>query len=76
MSTARLTMAIYDLGCWGSGALIVERALAQVPGVTWAYANSATEMAYIVYDPALTGPAQLIAAVERVGFHAGDPTMR
>jgi copper chaperone CopZ len=76
MSTTRLTMAIYGLGCGGSGTLIVERALAQVPGVTWAYANPATEMVYVAYNPALTGPPQLIAAVERVGFHAGDPTVR
>ena len=76
MSTTRVTMAIYDLGCWGSGALIVERALARAPGVIRVYANPATEMAYIEYDPALISPAQLIAAVERAGFRAGEPTMR
>lgn len=76
MSTICVIMATYDLGCWGSGAMIVERALARAPGVVHVYANPATEMAYIEFDPTLTGPAQLITVVERAGFRAGEPTMR
>ncbi|MBI4491648.1 MAG: heavy-metal-associated domain-containing protein [Chloroflexi bacterium] len=76
MSTKRLTMAIYDLGCGGGGALIVERALARAPGVARVYVNPATEMAYVEYDPALACPDQLIAAVERVGFRAGEALAR
>ncbi len=72
MHTTRLTMAIYDLGCWGRGSLIVERALVKTAGVARAYVSPATEMAYVEYDAALTDPAHLIAAVEYAGFRAGD----
>jgi copper chaperone CopZ len=72
MHTTRLTMAIEDLGCWGRGALIVERALVKTAGVARAYVSPATEMAYVEYDAALTDPAHLIAAVEQAGFRAGD----
>lgn len=74
--TRRITLAIYGLSCGGGGALTVERSLAKVPGVVQAYGNPATEMAYVEYDPAVTGPDQLISAVERVGFRAGEPSRR
>jgi hypothetical protein len=76
MNTTRLTLAIYELGCWGSGAWIVERALTRALGVTRVYVNPATEMAYIEYDPLLTDPSRLITAVERAGFRAGEPRLR
>ena len=69
---ARLTLAIYDLGCGGGGVLTIERALIHVPGVIRVYANPATEMAYIEYNSAMTHPDQLIAAVTASGFHAGE----
>jgi Cu+-exporting ATPase len=70
----RLTFPIDDLQC--GGALIVERALVRVPGVVHVYVNPATEMAYIQYNPTATSAAQLIAAVERIGFKTGTPSMR
>jgi Cu+-exporting ATPase len=73
MQTLRVTMPIEGLGCWGSGALIVERAVAKAPGVLRAYVNPATEMAYIEYDTAATDPQRLAAAVARAGFQAGLP---
>ncbi len=76
MSTARLTMAIYGLNCGGGGALTVERALAKLPGVLRAYVNPAMETAYVEYDPARLGWERLAAAVESVGFRAGEPTAR
>jgi Cu+-exporting ATPase len=66
---------IYGLGCWGSGALIVERAVAKAPGVVRAYVNPAMEMAYIEYDAATTDPQRLAEAVARAGFQAGPPRM-
>ena len=74
--TARVTLAIYGLGCGGGGALTVERALGKVAGVRRVYVNPATEMAYVEYTPALVGPAQLIAAVAPTGFQAGEPRLR
>lgn len=75
MTVARhITMPIFGLTCGGGGALTVERALEQVPGVTRVYVNPATEMAYVEYDPARGGPEDLIAAARRAGFEAGAPS--
>lgn len=76
MKTRRVTVFIYELGCGGGGALTVERALAKVPGVVQVYVNPATETAYVEYDPAVAGVDGLIAAVESVGFRAGEPIAR
>ncbi|MBF6612508.1 MAG: heavy-metal-associated domain-containing protein [Chloroflexi bacterium] len=69
--TVGVTLPIYGLGCGGGGALAVERALSKSPGVKRAYVNPLTEMAYIQYDPALTGPERLEAAIVGLGFGAG-----
>lgn len=74
MKTQRITIPIYDLSC--NGVLIVEHALAQTTGVLHVYINSATEMIYIVYDPAQSDPDHLVEAVEHVGFRAGRPMLR
>jgi copper chaperone CopZ len=76
MKTQRITLPIDDLSCGGGGALIVERALAQTPGVVYVYINPATEMAYIEYDPALSDPGRLVKVVEHAGFRAGVPSLR
>ncbi len=75
-NTQRITLPIYDLCCGGGGALTVERALSQVPGVLRVYANPATETAYIDYDPTVTDLPQLIAAIESAGYRAGAPSER
>lgn len=76
MGIARLTMAIHGLACGGGGALIVERALMKLPGVVRVSVNPATEMAYVEYDPSRLSREQLAAAVEGVGFRAGEPSVR
>lgn len=76
MSTERATLEIYDLGCGGSGALAVERALARLPGVQRAYVNAATETAYVEYDPSTVGADELVRAVAAAGFRAGAPVRR
>ncbi len=76
MSTTRLKMAIHDLSCGGGGAVTVERALAQVPGVVEVSVNPMTETAYIDGDGDLVNPDDLIAAVTRAGFRADRPTDR
>lgn len=72
MSTERMTLAIYGLGCGGGGALTVERALARLKGVRSAYVNTATEIAYVEYDPAAVQTADLVRTVEETGFGSGD----
>lgn len=76
MKTQRITLPIYDLSCGGSGVLIVERALANVPGVAHVYVNPATEMAYVQYDPTVVETQQLIHAVQQAGFRTGQPSQR
>jgi copper chaperone CopZ len=56
--------------------LIIERALARTPGVVSVYANPATEMAYVVYDPEQVSPDHLVKVIEQAGFCAGVPCVR
>lgn len=76
METERLTMAIYGLQPDGPGADQVKWVLAGVRGVVRAYVNPATEMAYVEYNPELGGPEELVAAVERSGYKAGEVLVR
>lgn len=73
MDRQKITLPIEDFGCAGSGAIIVERALAKVPGVLRVYVNAATEMAYVEYDARRCDLSTLLAAIARAGFHAGAP---
>ena len=72
----RLTFEIDGLTCGGGGALTAERALAQVTGVTQAYVNPLTEMAYVEFDPDATSEQQLVAVVADLGFRPGRPVAR
>ena len=76
MKNQRVTLPINDLSCGGGGVLLVERALARIPGVVYVYVNPATEMAYVEYDPICSDPTCLIKAIEDAGFHAGVPSIR
>ncbi len=76
MSTDRVTLTILDLGYGGSGALAVERALTLLKGVVNVYVNPATEIAYVQYDPSMLHPSDLVRAVEKAGFRAGEPVRR
>src|SRR6266498_4397776 len=72
MTTARVTLPLYNLGCGGGGeALAIERAIATMPGVAQVSINPLTEMAYVVYDPAQLCPEHLRAALDRLGY--GEP---
>ena len=62
------TLAIEGMTC-ASCANFVEKALARAPGVASAHVNLATEKATVAFAPALTGRAQLAAAVEAAGYH-------
>jgi len=70
----RATLPVAGLTSDGGGALSVERALQEVPGVIRAYAHPATEMAYVEYDPHRTGLAALKKAIESAGFRNGEET--
>jgi copper chaperone CopZ len=74
MKTTRITFPIDNLRC--GGALMIERALTRTPGVVHVYVNPAIEMAYVAYDPSITDIECLIAAIERMGFRVGAPSIR
>jgi P-type Cu+ transporter len=50
----------------------IEKALGKVEGVEQASVNLATEKARVVYDPSLTTPEQLQAAIEQAGYGVRD----
>ena len=68
MTTQRITLPIYNLGCGGGEAHAIEHGLTQAPGVVYVYVNPLTEMAYIEFDPTHTTLAQLAAVIERMGY--------
>jgi copper chaperone CopZ len=76
MALQHVAIALEGLSCGGGGVLMIERELKKVPGVEHVYANPATEMAYLEYDPKRATSAQLIKAVERAGFRAGEISER
>lgn len=65
---ARISLPIFGLTCGGGGATTVERVLLRAPGVSFAYVNPATEMAYVEYDPEQTEPRKLQRAIESAGY--------
>lgn len=71
MDRQKITLPFEDLGCAGSGATVVEQALARVPGVLRVYVNAAMEMAYVQYDTDRCNIDTLREAVAHAGFHIG-----
>ncbi len=69
ITTVGVDFAVEGMTC-ASCVARVERKLARVPGVDEATVNLATERASVTYDPAVTTPAALIAAVEAAGYGA------
>jgi Cu+-exporting ATPase len=69
---AQESLAVEGMTC-ASCVRRIERHLAQVPGVSEASVNLATEAATVRYDPAQADRAQLRAAVERAGYTVRDP---
>ncbi|MFO1398084.1 MAG: heavy metal translocating P-type ATPase [Burkholderiales bacterium] len=75
-SQGHVELGLTGMTCAACAARI-EKVLNRVPGAT-ATVNFATETAAIGYDPAVTGPEQLVAAVTRAGFGAAvreDPAI-
>src|SRR5258708_24477356 len=66
---SRAVLALEGMTC-ASCAMRIEKGLKKVPGVKDASVNFATEQASVTYDPAQTGPEQLVQKVEAVGYTA------
>ena len=71
MSTHRTALPLSSHLCGGES-LSVERILGDIEGVVTVLVNPVSEMAYVEYDPALTDPVALFAALKRAGFAAED----
>ena len=71
MATQRVTLPIFNLGCGGGGALMLEQAVARTPGVIAAYVNPATEMAYITFDAERCTRDELASVVAAWGLRSG-----
>ncbi|HVU68468.1 MAG TPA: heavy metal translocating P-type ATPase [Ktedonobacteraceae bacterium] len=67
--SCQATFALEGMTC-ASCAMRIEKGLKKVPGVLDAQVNLATERGMVTYDPALTGPEQMIQKVEAVGYKA------
>src|SRR6266536_2886075 len=65
--TQEITFPVTGMTC-ASCVRRIEKALARVEGVEQASVNLATEKATVAYDPGRATPAQMKAAVERVGY--------
>jgi hypothetical protein len=68
-----ITLPVEDLSGASGAPIIVEQALANMPGVLRVYMNAATEMAYVQYDAERCTVAALREALVCAGFPCGDP---
>ncbi len=69
----RITVPIYDLSFGGGGALMVKRKIITIRGVVYGNVNTpCTEMTQVEYNPAVGCLNQIMAAINRVGFKAGE----
>ncbi|MBI5368211.1 MAG: copper-translocating P-type ATPase [Planctomycetes bacterium] len=74
-ATRTLEVPVHGMTC-GACALKIGGALRKAPGVTEAAVNFATERARVVYDPARTGPTELLGRVRALGYRPGTDVVR
>ena len=72
----RVTIPIDGLSGRDGDARAIAQVILRVDGVRHIYVSSATEMAYVEYDPSHCDPQKLAAAINQGGFHAGPPVIR
>ncbi|OFW41641.1 MAG: copper-translocating P-type ATPase [Acidobacteria bacterium RIFCSPLOWO2_12_FULL_67_14b] len=69
----KITLPVEGMTCAACQAN-VQRALTAAPGVTRAAVNLMTHEATVNYDPAITGPEHLVAAINETGYASHLPT--
>jgi Cu+-exporting ATPase len=72
VETLRVSLPIEGMTCAACQAT-VQKALTKAPGVTKAAVNLMTNEATVDFDPAVTNPTQLVAAVNDTGYGAQLP---
>lgn len=70
--TEDVTINVDGMTC-ASCVMTVEQVLKTVPGVIGASVNLATERAFVKYDPTATSPAEMVRAINEVGYKASLP---
>ena len=70
MTRRTTTVMLEDARCVADSTQTVEKVLRDVPGVLRAYANPATEAAYVEYDAERCEEADLVRALESLGLRA------
>ena len=73
-STTTLDLNVSGMTCAACQAN-VQRALQRQPGVSDAAVNLMTGQARVIFDPSLVQPAQLVSAVEDIGYGAEVPSV-
>ncbi|MDQ3705348.1 MAG: heavy metal translocating P-type ATPase [Chloroflexota bacterium] len=68
-NVAEANLSVQGMTC-ASCVARVERSLKKVEGVEGASVNLATERVLVRYDPLQVGAAEMVAAIEKAGYHA------
>ncbi|HEV7662812.1 MAG TPA: heavy metal translocating P-type ATPase [Chloroflexota bacterium] len=71
-SPAEVTLPVTGMTC-ASCVRRIEKALHKIDGVQEASVNLATEKASVVFDPRVTSPDHMRAAIEKAGYRVGEP---
>ena len=67
-----LTLTVDGLAADPQGREKVERTLAAAEGIRRVYVSACIETVYVAYDPRVTGPVQVVAALARAGVRVDD----
>jgi Cu+-exporting ATPase len=68
------SLSVSGMSC-AACATRIEKTLARMEGVKDVHVNLATEKAKVVYDPSLTNEANLIGAIEALGYRISRPSV-
>lgn len=74
MKRKTTTVMLDDMGCAGGSAHSIESVLTRVPGVTRAYVNPVTEMAYVEFDADRCTETDIVRAAASLGVRAVPTT--
>ncbi len=73
MKDERIVLQVDGMDC-ASCATTIEKRLSQMPGISSAIVNFATRTATVEYDPAKTGPSEIVKRIESAGYAARERT--
>ncbi len=71
----RIQVPIIDMHC-ASCAVTIENVVRKLPGVVKANVNSASEQAFVKFDPRKTGTMEILDAIKSAGYQTGRATLK